>query len=558
MMAGGFADRDGIISGMQRDPAALAGRTFDVVVIGGGVYGAIAAWDATLRGMSVAVIDRGDFGGGTSFNNAKTVHGGVRALQSGNVAALRRFARERRALSRVLPHLIRPLPFVVPTLRGLSRNRALLRLYFALGDRLVQSGSEENGAAGRLPCSRVLSRDECLRLNPLIDPHGVTGGIEWFDCQMYNSDRVHFSFIASAAEAGAVAVNYMEATAALRRGADLAGLRVCDRLSGEALDVRARVVLNAAGPWAPALGRRLAAGGGARLHGRLSKAMNIVIESPLPGTHAVAGSAGGRMLFVAPWRGHAIVGTSHDRHEGGADALALDRRQIDAFLTAVVGAFPGLPLDLDDVRLVHRGLLPASPRGDGVRLETRSAVVDHRVDGIRGLISVLGVRYTTARDTAERAVDLAADQLARPFGPCRTAVAPLVGGDMADFDDFLRDATAAESDAVSARTRERLARTYGTRYRRVVERLDSSSDDRDPLGATCPVTGGEVRHAVREEMAVKLGDALLRRTEAGSAGHPGDDAVSKAASIMAGELAWTRQRTEKEIAELRRTYQLPR
>jgi len=129
---------------------------------------------------------------------------------------------------------------------------------------------------------------------------------------------------------------------------------------------------------------------------------------------------------------------------------------------------------------------------------------------------------------------------------------------MADFDDFLRDATTAESDAVSARTRERLARTYGTRYRRVVERLDSSSDDRGPLGAACPVTVGEVRHAVREEMAVKLGDALLRRTEAGSAGHPGDDAVSKAAAVMAGELAWTRQRMEREITELRRTYQLPR
>lgn len=164
-------------------------------------------------------------------------------------------------------------------------------------------------------------------------------------------------------------------------------------------------------------------------------------------------------------RGHAIAGTSHDRHDGGADALALDRLQVDAFLRAVVEAFPRLPLDLGDVRLVHRGLLPASPRGDGVRLETTSAIVDHRVDGIHGLISILGVRYTTARDTAERAVDLAVEQLARPVRRCRTAVAPLVGGDMDDFDDFLREATTAENDAVPVRTRERLARTYGTRHR---------------------------------------------------------------------------------------------
>ena len=542
---------------MRRDPGALAGRTFDIVIIGGGIYGAIAAWDATLRGLSVAVIDRGDFGGGTSLNSAKTVHGGVRALRSGNVAALRRFARERHALSRVLPHLIRPLPFVIPTYRGVPRNRMMLGLYFALGDRLVRNGSDEHCAAARLPCSRVLSRAECLHLNPFIDPTGVTGGIEWFDCQMYNSDRVHFSFVASAAAAGAVAVNYVEATGALRRGPGVEGLRVCDRLSGESLEVRAHVVLNAAGPWAPELSRRLAGGIGARLHGRMSKAMNIVIESPLSGSHAVAGPARGRLLFVAPWRGHAIVGTSHDRHDGGADALALDRLQIDAFLRAIVEAFPRLPLDLGDVRLVHRGLLPASPRGDGVRLETTSAIVDHRVDGIHGLISILGVRYTTARDTAERAVDLAVEQLARRVRRCRTAVAPLVGGDMDDFDDFLREATTAENDAVPVPTRERLARTYGTRHRIVLERLVASAQDRAPLGATCPVTAGEVRHAVREEMAVKLGDALLRRTEAGSAGHPGDDALAKAAGIMAGELGWTPQRRETEIAELRQAYQLP-
>lgn len=540
---------------VRRDPAALAARPFDLLVLGGGVYGAVAAWDATLRGLSVAVIDRGDFGGGTSFNSAKTIHGGVRALQSGNVAALRRFARERRALARIAPHLVRPMPFVLPTRRGASRNRALLRLYFALADRLV--GEEPEAAGGRLPRSRMLSREECLRLNPLVDPRGVTGGVEWFDGQMRNSDRVHFSCIASAAEAGAVAVNYVEARAALRRGPVVEGVRATDRLTGESLDVRARVVLNAAGPWAPALAARLAPAAAGRLCGRLSRAMNFVIASPLPGPHAVAGSAGGRLFFVAPWRGYAIVGTSHDRHAGGADRLELDRREVDAFLDDVNAAFPALSLSLDDVRLAHRGLLPASPRGDGLRLETRSAVVDHRCDGVHGLISMLGVRYTTARETAQRAVDLAVAQLGRPANPCRTAVAPLVGGDVADFDAFLRDAMAEQDDAVPAPARERLARTYGTRHRAVLERLRASAEDRAPLGAACAVTVGEARYAVRQEMAVRLTDVLLRRTEAGSAGWPGDDAVAAAARVAATELGWPPQRVETEIAELRRTYRLP-
>ena len=544
---------------VRRDPAALAARPFDLLVLGGGVYGAIAAWDATLRGLSVAVIDRGDFGGGTSFNSAKTIHGGVRALQSGNVAALRRFARERRALARIAPHLVRPMPFVLPTRRGASRNRALLRLYFALAERLMGEGEEREaaGAAGCLPRSRMLSREECLRLNPLVDPRGVTGGVEWFDCQMRNSDRVHFSCIASAAEAGSVAVNYVEAGAALLRGPAVEGVRAVDRLSGEPLEIRARVVLNAAGPWAPALAARLAPAAGGRLCGRLSRAMNFVIASPLPGPHAVAGAAGGRLLFVAPWRGCAIVGTSHDPHTGGADRLALERREVDAFLEAVNAAFPALSLALDDVRLAHRGLLPASPRGGGARLETRSAVVDHRCDGVHGLISMLGVRYTTARETAQRAVDLAVAQLGRPANPCRTAVTPLAGGDVADFDAFLRDAAAARDVAVPARARERLACTYGTRNRVVLERLRASAEERAPLGAACAVTVGEARHAVRQEMAVKLSDVLLRRTEAGSAGWPGDDAVAAAARVAAAELGWPPQRVETEVAELRRTYRLP-
>ena len=542
---------------MRRNPAGLAAQTFDLVVIGGGIYGAVAAWDATLRGLSVAVVDRGDFGGGTSFNSAKTVHSGVRALQSGNVAALRRFVRERRALSRIVPHLVRPLPFVIPTYRRVSRNRILARLYFALSDWLAGDRADESDGGGCVPASRALSRHECLSLNPLIDPQGVTGGIEWFDSQMHNSDRVHFSFIASAVQEGAVAANYVEATGALTRGSVVEGVRACDRLTGGSLEIRARVVLNAAGPWAPELSGRLVSRAGGRLHGRLSKAMNFVIASPLPGGHAVAGPAGGRLLFVAPWREYAIVGTSHDRHDGGADDLCLDTREVNTFLKAVNAAFPNLSLKIGDVRLIHRGLLPASSRGGSVRLETRSAVVDHRSDGIQGLISMLGVRYTTARDTAERAVDGVVDQLARAASPCRTAAVPLIGGDIPDIEAFLRDATAAEGDAVPARTRQRLARTYGSRYGVVLDGLAASAEDRRPLGATCAVTAGEVRHAVRQEMAVSLSDALLRRTEAGSAGYPGDDALKNAAGIMAGELGWTRQQVESEIAQLCRTYQLP-
>ena len=542
---------------VQRNPLALTSKTFDLLVVGGGIYGAISAWDATLRGLSVALIDRGDFGGGTSFNNAKILHSGVRALQSGNVAALRRFVRERRTLSRIVPHLVQPMRFVIPTYRSLGRNRTLLHLYFSISDLLTRDRNDQIQDTRRLSPSRALSREECLRLNPLIDPSGVTGGIQWFDSQMYNSDRVHFSFVVSAVEAGAVAVNYVEAVTTLTRDRAVVGVQAFDHLTGEPLDIRARVVLNAAGPWAPALSGRLHAGAGRALHGHLLKAMNIVIPRPLPDTHAIGAETGGRFLFVAPWREFAIVGTSYHRHDGPPDRLALDRREIDTFINAINLAFPRLSLDIRRVRLVHRGLLPASLNGSGLRPTVKSTVVDHRRDGILGLVSMLGVRYTTARDTAERAIDIVTQQLQRATSPCRTMDTPLVGAAIANVDAFFRDVASVPDATISRQALDRLARTYGTRYRAVLERLRMSDADRAPLSPDCPITVGEIRHSVRNEMAVKLTDALLRRTEAGSGGHPGDAALESAARIMAAELDWTLERVNVEIADARGAFKIP-
>src|SRR5262245_13064293 len=170
---------------MQRDLRRLADTRFDLVIIGAGFYGAIAAWDATLRGLSVALVDKGDFGAATSFNNHKTLHGGLRSLQSMNFAQMRLFIRERRALARVAPHLVRVMPFVVPTYQHPRRSQSLMKVALAINDVVASDrhlGLTDPGL--QLPASETVSRDECLRLNPVIDPEGVTGGAVWHDYQM--------------------------------------------------------------------------------------------------------------------------------------------------------------------------------------------------------------------------------------------------------------------------------------------------------------------------------------------------------------------------------------
>lgn len=539
---------------MTRDLRGLADTRFDLLIIGAGIYGATIAWDASQRGLSVALIDRGDFGGGTSANSAKTVHGGVRALQTGNLAELRAFVRERRALCRIVPHLVHPLPFVIPTYGGLTRNPLAMRVAFGLYDLLARDRNDLPDRSKHLPPSRFISRDECLALNPAIAPDGVTGGIIWHDCQMHNPDRVVLSFVLSAVDAGAVAANYVEAIGWIREGDRIAGAQVQDRLGADRFDVRATLVVNAAGPWGPALiedlplpirsGRPLG----------LSKAMNLVTRS-ITRHHALGGLAGSRFLFVAPWHGVSIVGTSHDPFDGRADSLRVRETDVSAFLKEVNQAFPAAGLELDDVRLVHRGLLPAADRSGRLLLK-QSVVRDHRADGVPGLMSVLGVRYTTARGTAERATDTAFTILGRTPPVCQTTETPLTGGDIPDFASFVAEATQDAEETVDRVTRRRCAHSYGSRYRDVLQPMMDDPSLAGSLSDDCPVTRGEIQHAVRHEMAVRLADAVLRRTEAGSAGHPGLAALEAAAQVMGVDRGWTADQRAREVEHTEQVYRL--
>lgn len=539
-----------------RDLRRLADSRFDLVVVGAGFYGAIAAWDAALRGLSVALIDQGDFGGATSFNNLKTLHGGLRSLQALNLRQMRLFIRERRALARVAPHLVRPLPFIVPTYRQPSRSSPLMRAALLVNDLVSRDRHAGlSDPALHLPPGAVVSRDECLRLNPVIDPAHVTGGAVWHDYQMHNTDRMTLSFVLSAAARGAIAANYVRAAALLRENGRAAGVRVRDQQSDTEFDLRARTVVNAAGPWATSWLAH-AAPGALSPAPLLSRAMNLVTRRPL-GTHACGGLAQGRYLFLVPWRGGSLLGTSHDRHAGAPDQLAVTGADLESFLRDGRDAFPRADLRRDDIRLVHRGLLPMLAGAGHVRLLRESAVVNHAAHGIPGLISMFGVRYTTARATAERAVDEIFRDRGMDAPPCRTAETAVTGGAIADKDSFLRDALSDEALNVPPAMRRRLALTYGTDRRMVAGLIEHAPGLAAPLGRECPVSRAEIVHAVRHESAVTLSDALIRRTEAGSAGHPGDDAVAAAAAVMAEEMRWSDERVLAEVADVEAFYRLP-
>jgi len=517
---------------VKRDIGALVSREFDLVIVGGGVYGAAIAWDASLRGLTVALVERNDFGSGTSFNNLKTIHGGVRYLQHGDLKRIRQSVRERRNLMRVAPHLVHPLPFLVPTYEGsLGRSRAALRLALLVNDLVSWDRNRDARADKHLPPGRALSRQDCLKLAPDLDASGLTGGALWYDAQMYNSDRLTLSFVLSAAREGAVVANFVEAEGFVRCGARVQGIVAKDRLNG-VVEIRGRMVINASGPSVDRLLER--AGGEKRkplFHS--SKAMNLVTR-PLVENVALGLTRGGPLLVIAPWRHVSLVGTLHLPYEGEPDAPdGLDTKEEDVqrLIDGINRAYPKAELVRSDVRLVHRGLLPALPNGQGLTL-VKSYTIEETLEG---LLSIVGVKYTTARDVAEKTVDRVLARLGKPEVASRSATTPVVGGDFASFADLSRSVE-----------KPHLAYNYGTLARDVL-----ALSDPVPLSDTTPVTGAEVRYAVREEMALDLASAVLRRTELGSAGHPGRGALERAAAVMGEELSWSdgKKRSELDAVE---------
>jgi glycerol-3-phosphate dehydrogenase len=545
---------------MLRDLRRLADTKFDVIVIGAGFYGVTTAWDAAQRGLSVAIIDKDDFGAATSFNNLKTLHGGLRSLSALNFKQMRLFIRERRALARILPHLVRPMPFVVTTTRTPLRSKIAWRMLLAANDAVASDRNEGLSDPGiHLPEGRIVSRDEALRLNPIVAPDGVTGGAVWYDYQMQSTDRVTLSFLLSAVEAGATAANYVQATRFLQQDGRVTGVRAEDRLTKEAFDILGTVVVNCAGPWAASLIAGLPPAAQGAPPPQLSRAMNLVTRKVV-NDHACGGTVNGRFLFMVPWRDVSMLGTSHDAHDGAPDQLKVSRWDLEAFLKDAREAFPLAGLAAGDVRLIHRGLLPMlSGEGHRVRLMKESEVVDHSAHGLPGLVSVFGVRYTTARHTAQQAVDAVFQVMGHTTPPpCRTAETPLQGGSIHQMDNFLKAVMLRDIDGISTSTIRRIASTYGTGYDLVLQTARDIPELARPLGRNCEVIGAEILYAARREMALKLADALIRRTEAGAAGHPGADAVERAATIMAAEHHWDEWRTRNEIAEVDAFYRLPR
>ena len=554
---------------MQRDLHRLSDNVFDLLIVGGGIYGACAAWDAALRGLSVALIEQNDFGHATSANSQKIIHGGFRYLQSLDLKRMRESIRERRPLLRIAPHLAPPLPFLLPTYRQGIQCRPLMQAALMLYDFIAADRNAGlSDPARRIPAGRLISREECLYLAPGLDPRGLTGGAVWYDGQIYNSERLTLAFVRSAEEHGACVANYVRVTDLLQLGNRITGVKAVDVLTGRQFEIRSRLTLNTSGPW---INRILDLMTGARTQRpvRFVKTISVVTRAldvnhsvsvmvPHRGTSPQHVDGCCRRMHITPWRGAAIVGSLHLDAEGPETDLRVCEEDIARLLADLADAYPGTRVRPADVSFVHVGLLPrdeSSPRVSRDRMSDHYEIWDHRAsEGVDGLLSVVGVKYTTARDVAEKAVTLALKKLGYAAMRPLSAAVPLIGGRIDRVQDFLDGALRARPQWLAEDVIRQLVANYGSEYStalRVVT-LDPSLGHR--VVPTATVIKAQVAYAVREEMACRLSDVVLRRTELGSLGYPGADALRTCAELMAPMLGWDAARIEQEIDDVEQVF----
>jgi glycerol-3-phosphate dehydrogenase len=490
---------------MIRDLHRLAGTTHDLIVVGGGLHGACIAWDASLRGLRVALIERDDFGAATSGNSLRIVHGGLRYLARGDLRRMRESIHERSVLLRIAPTLIEPLPVLVPTSGVGTHGRLAMAAALRLNDLFSLDRNRGLDPARHLARGRLVSLAECRRLFPAFPAAGASGGALWHDARLIHPEGLTLAFLRAAVRRGALVANHCAMERVLTAGGAVEGVAASDRVQGGGVEIRGRAVVVAAGPWTPALSE----GDPARaphafalnleIGGRLAEAaIGVRALTEAPDDPVIGGR---RFLFLNPQGRTTLLGTWYAPAQGRSETELVPLGAA-TLLGELRSACPALDLDVADVVGYQWGWLPLKAGrepGRPTALAERPRVMEHgAVGGIRRMFSVEGVKFTTARRVAEQVTDRVMAGLGHAPMPCRTA--------------------------------------------------DTRVDDGEALADGLEAG---VRRAVREEMAVYLPDVLRRLG-------PGQNVtLERVALLAAGELGWTEQRKEVEIQALTRSIGAP-
>jgi glycerol-3-phosphate dehydrogenase len=522
---------------------SMQAQPVDLLVIGGGITGAAVARDAALRGFRTALVEAGDFGAGTSSRSSRLIHGGLRYLEAYDFRLVFEASRERRTLLRIAPHLVRPMRFLFPLYRGGRVPPWKLRAGMWLYDALA--------AFRNVHWHRWLSPAKALAAEPGLRDRDLSGAALYWDGQTDDS-RLVIATIRSAAQAGALAANYVAVTSFIRAEGRVIGAVVRDSLSGQEHLVRALTLVNATGPWVDRV-RRLDDAGAKPLL-RMSKGAHAIVRRERLGLHdaiTIASPIDGRVMFVLPWNDLAFIGTTETEEDVQPEDVRATGADVTYLLRSANAVFPRARLTPNDVIATWAGLRPllAPDRS----LPASKVSREHRiVESSSGLITIAGGKLTTfrvmGRDVADRVAKRLRQQDGRSLPPRpATDQLPLPGGEIAALDVMMQSVRMKELPATTAR---HLVDSYGTESAAILNLVSKNKVLGGPLVAGRPEIRAEVVYAVEREMALRVSDVLMRRLHLFYEDpQHGAGVAANVARKMAELLGWSSTREDDEIGE---------
>ncbi len=567
---------------MQRNIDKIADTDFDVIVVGGGIHGAVLSLVASKAGYKVALIEQRDWGWATSANSLKIIHGGIRYLQHGDFVRMRESIRSRRSMMRFAPHLVKPLSCVMPTYGHGIKGREVMGLAFKVYDWIACDRNRDLLGSCWLPDTKKLSPQEILKEVPYIKKENLTGGAVWYDAIAVNSERLVLEYVKEACCYGATAINYMRVDDIIVEDGIAKGVRSSDLLSGRKLEVFSGTVVNATGPWLNNL---------RPCNNQSSQqwaiAVNIIIKKKLFDKYAVGLEGytdytdtdalikrGKRLFFFVPWRDkYTIIGTNYIPYKGDPANFKLNRGLVSKMIADVNKIYPHADLTMADIGHYHGGLVPMLSNSsqeeennfenDSVQLDKSSLIIDHgnkKESGVnspvKGLVSIKGVKYTTAQDVGEKVVRLLGRKyLDKPGQACYA-------------DEYVKEKKSHDFSDLAQYLSERykeictlFKNRYGRDWRRVmayIERsdlaennlLDVTGNFFDPKDFDSRVFAAEIRYFIKEEMAFRLSDIVFRRSALGSAECPKKDTLEKILEIIQQMLDLNKDMCEEQMAEV--------
>jgi glycerol-3-phosphate dehydrogenase len=526
---------------MARIPSEIESTTFDVIVVGAGINGAGIARDAAMRGLRVLLLDKGDLSHGTTSWSTRLIHGGLRYLEYAEVGLVRESLREREILLRIAPHLVKPLPLLIPIYKSGQRSPLIIRAGMIAYDLLSFNKSLER--------HRMLSREETLRHAPGLESEGLLGAALYYDAQVEYAERLVLENALAAKLCGTMVLTYARVDKLIIEDRAVRGVLLTDLLEGVAYEARAGITINVSGPWVDEV---LSARGSPsrRMIGGTRGSHLIVDRFPgaPPAALYVEAEADRRPFFIVPWNGVYLIGTTDLPFDGDLDVLEAAPAEIDYLIRETNRVIPEARLARDKILYTYTGVRPLPFQSGRVDagITRRHFIHDHAKE-LEGLLSIVGGKLTTYRSLAEQTVNLVFKKLGKGSPACRTAHVHLPGARVEDFTRFAEEFKAASSLPVAVS--ERLLRIYGARANEIIELTARDDALKETFSPLTGAIAAEILFSFQSEMAHTLSDCLLRRTMVGLDAAAGLDAVDAAARVAMNYLDWDETRSRREIED---------